>query len=170
MNQVEPQDGFEPSDQVEPSDHEEGEQVLRIILPWPSRTLHPNSRPHWAVKARAVKQGRAIAAAVTREALRSREAVRLPDGLIPVTVTFMPPNRQRRDDDGCVTAFKAARDGIADALQVDDSRFRCAYVMAEPVSGGAVAVDLAIDCARKGVEREGGVGGCHTALPEWLRS
>ena len=33
---------------------------MRITLPWPDRALHPNSRVHWAQKAKATKAGRCI--------------------------------------------------------------------------------------------------------------
>lgn len=45
------------------------------------------------------------------------------DGPIHVTLTFYPPDKRRRDLDGCISACKAYLDGLADALGVDDSRF-----------------------------------------------
>ncbi len=44
-------------------------------------------------------------------------------------IDFFPPNRARRDDDNAIAAFKAGRDGIADALKVDDARFQIVPVM-----------------------------------------
>jgi crossover junction endodeoxyribonuclease RusA len=57
-------------------------------------------------------------------------------------ITFYPPDRRRRDDDGIIGSFKAGRDGIADALGVDDHVFRPAYHFAEPVKGGLVVVSI----------------------------
>jgi len=45
-------------------------------------------------------------------------------GQIHVFLDFCPPNRRARDDDNIVAAFKAGRDGLADALGIDDANFR----------------------------------------------
>jgi hypothetical protein len=52
---------------------------------------------------------------------------------ISVTYTFYPPNVRVRDDDNFVASMKGARDGIADALDVDDSIF-----VTQPVEWGEV--------------------------------
>ena len=51
------------------------------------------------------------------------------DGVIRLRIDFFPPNRARRDDDNAIAAFKSGRDGIADALKVDDARFAIVPVM-----------------------------------------
>jgi len=43
---------------------------------------------------------------------------------IHVFLDFCPPNRRARDDDNVIAAFKAGRDGLADALKIDDCHFR----------------------------------------------
>ena len=67
-----------------------------------------------------------------------------PDTAAPLAlrVTFQPPNRIRRDDDGMIGAFKHLRDGIADALGMDDRLFRPEYHFAEPKKPGAVFVEI----------------------------
>ena len=52
-------------------------------------------------------------------------------------IDFYPPDKRKRDDDGLLSSMKAARDGIADALGIDDSRF-----VSHPF--------LHHDCVRKG--------------------
>jgi hypothetical protein len=52
---------------------------------------------------------------------------------ISVTYTFYPPNVRVRDDDNFVASMKGARDGIALALDVDDSIF-----VTQPVEWGEV--------------------------------
>jgi hypothetical protein len=42
-----------------------------------------------------------------------------------------------------IGAFKAGRDGVADALGCDDHTFRPAYHFAEPVKNGRVVVSIA---------------------------
>ena len=44
--------------------------------------------------------------------------------------------------DNLISATKALRDGLMDALGVDDSRFVVTYEMGEPVKGGAVQVEI----------------------------
>jgi len=44
--------------------------------------------------------------------------------------------------DNIIAATKALRDGLMDALGVDDSRFVVTYEMGEPIKGGAVMVQI----------------------------
>lgn len=117
---------------------------MEIMLPWPPKELSPNARVHWAVKNRAVKLYREYCAWLTKAA-----GVRVDwEGTVHAWITFFPPDRRHRDDDNLVAAFKAGRDGIADALVVDDKRFRIhPYLSDEVVKGGAVKVRLS-----KGIE------------------
>lgn len=102
-----------------------------LDLPWPDRILHPNARPDRWRKARAAKAYRqeckllamnwlAKASVADRAAI---EAVLATPGKLVLDLTFHPPSHHRRDDDGCPAAFKSGRDGLADALRIDDSRF-----------------------------------------------
>lgn len=95
--------------------------MKELVLPWPSRTLHPNARVHWAKKAEATREARAEAKVRTIEA--GWRALQLPEGRLHLWMDFYPPDRRRRDDDGLLASMKAARDGIAQALGIDDSRF-----------------------------------------------
>ena len=149
---------------------EDGARWIRIVLPWPTRTLHPNARPHWAVKARATTHARSLARSAMAEAVEAHGAVWSAAGAIAVRWTFCPPDRRRRDDDGLAASCKAYRDGMADAMGVDDHRFRASYETAKPVKGGKVVVDVAKFALGGAVEREEGVAQCMEALPEWLRS
>ena len=89
--------------------------MREIVLPWPDRLLSPNARPHWAVKARASKKAREIGFYAVKEAA----AVVNWDGIVHAAITFYPPDRRGRDDDNLIANFKAYRDGIADALNID---------------------------------------------------
>lgn len=94
----------------------------QLVLPWPARALHPNFRGHWSVKAAAAREARHYAHLVTLEA--GWHLVQLPEGRLHVWWTFEPPNLSRkRDDDGLHASMKHYRDGIADALGIDDHRF-----------------------------------------------
>ena len=112
-----------------------------LVLPWPARDLHPNARPHWARKARAVKAARYSAAMLVMQA--GWQAIPLPSGRLHLWMDFYPPDRRRRDDDGLLSAMKSARDGIADALGIDDTRFVShPFVRDEVRRGGEVRVRI----------------------------
>lgn len=119
---------------------------MRVVLPWPDRKLSPNARVHWAVKAAAKKKARRDAAYAAYDAMPSgaREVRQCFAGskAIGFQVTFYPPDARHRDDDNMVGSLKAARDGIADALGVDDRRFSASYNFAEPCKPGRVEVVL----------------------------
>jgi crossover junction endodeoxyribonuclease RusA len=116
--------------------------VVNFTLPWPPRCLHPNSRKHWGERGPAVKKARADAYLLTKAAMGSF-ALAFPEGVgVYVKLTFCPPNKRKHDIDGCLSANKAALDGIADALGVDDSRFSLTLERGAVVKGGAVHVTV----------------------------
>lgn len=114
-----------------------------VVLPWPNRALHPNARVHRMALARARKAARHDGWVATIASIEPNERRRLAkaDG-IEVRVTFNPPDRRVRDDDGCIAAVKSHRDGVADAIGVDDGRWRVSYAFGEPVDGGRVTVEV----------------------------
>ena len=109
-----------------------------IELPWPAKVLSPNARVHWAVKSKAVKLSRAAAFYF----VRAVERAALPWDRVKVRMEFLPPDKRRRDRDNLIASMKAATDGIADAIGIDDSRFETTYSIGEPIKGGAVIVTL----------------------------
>lgn len=115
--------------------------AVQFWLPWPDAALSPNSRFHWAVRARAVKRARKLAYLVMR---RDLPTLKVPEGhLVDLEFVFVPPDRRRYDDDGLAARMKSARDGIADFLQVDDNLFRQRHRLSTvPTPGGQVIVKL----------------------------
>lgn len=112
-----------------------------LELPWPDRKLHPNARTHWRAKARATRLARGDAFIFARAA--GWHTFPLPEGRLHLWLDFYPPDRRRRDDDGLLASMKAARDGIADALKIDDARFVShPCVMDDVVQGGKVVVRI----------------------------
>lgn len=104
---------------------------LEIRLPWPLPALKPNSRVHWAKKSKAAQMYRYTCKLASLEVIRNgkRDLQPLRDlvaagGQIHVSIDFYPPNRRGWDDDNVVSAFKSGRDGLADALGIDDKHFR----------------------------------------------
>ena len=103
---------------------------IRLTLPLPAKSLHPNARVHWRPKADAVRVARVAAKVRALEAVRAAAGDKRPLPQPPrwrtanAQVTFYAPDRRRRDRDGVLTSLKAAFDGIADAgVIVDDSGF-----------------------------------------------
>lgn len=110
-----------------------------IELPWPPKELSPNAkrRKHWSAYRGKASRYREACYWLTKAHLSAQGN---PCGLVIRSITFYPPDRRRRDDDGMIGAFKNGRDGVADALGVDDHRFRPAYHFAEPVKEGRVVI------------------------------
>jgi crossover junction endodeoxyribonuclease RusA len=91
-----------------------------LILPWPDKRLSPNARVHWRVLAAAKKSAKAAAYyTALGDGLGKIEATSL-----RVRFTFFPPDSRRRDVDNLIASLKAASDGIALAIGVDDSKWQ----------------------------------------------
>lgn len=112
--------------------------MTELILPWPPKALSPNARTHWATKSRAAKAYRQACFLLCRAA-----GLPVPSGRALLAIEFVPPDRRRRDDDNCIASFKSGRDGVAEALGIDDSRFVTqTQISEEIVKGGAVRVRI----------------------------
>lgn len=106
---------------------------ISITYPWPDYRLSPNGRTksHGLI-ARLTKQVRKKAADLTWDR-----------GLTPAVsakldqMIFHPPSA-RWDDDNARAIGKPVRDGIADALGVDDKSFSPDVPVREPIKGGAI--------------------------------
>lgn len=96
-----------------------------VTLPYPEKVLSPNARAHWAVIARAKKKAREAASWATISAAGSTAnlAPYAAQERLAVGIKFYPPDNRRRDVDNALASLKAALDGIADAMGMDDSRF-----------------------------------------------
>lgn len=112
--------------------------MISFDLPWPSRILHPNSRPHWAEKAKAAKAARIDAAFIAK----ASGATQMAAERLSVSLLFAPPDNRRRDVDGCLSACKSALDGIADVIKVDDSKWELSIKKVAPVKGGNVRIEI----------------------------
>lgn len=120
--------------------------MITINLPWPNRVLSPNARSHWAPVSRAKRNARDEAALIVRAELgpdaKTIGAGLVVDGKMKMKITFYPPDRLRRDDDNMIAGFKAARDGLADGLGVDDRCFKPEYHFADAEKPGRVEVSI----------------------------
>jgi crossover junction endodeoxyribonuclease RusA len=114
-----------------------------VSLPWPPKAASPNARAHWAAVHRARSRYRADARILALAAgARDTGKTLPPNAALHVTLRVCPPDKRRRDWDNIIASLKSGLDGIADALGVDDSRFRLSIEMAEPVAGGRIDVQV----------------------------
>ena len=114
-----------------------------IELPWPPRELNPNVKKHWSVKAKAALLYRSDCWLATTKLLLPNRPKLPTAGPITFALTFYPPDRRKRDDDNLVRSFKSGRDGIAEALNIDDSRFKMLVNISDMiVPGGKVIVSI----------------------------
>lgn len=101
-------------------DGSEDRRVLTVKLPLATKSL-TNVRMHWAAKHRLAKGQRTPVGLVMRTALAAHPA-RLP---LEVTLTRIAP--RELDDDNLRGALKSVRDGVADALGLDDRDSRVVW-------------------------------------------
>ncbi|HEJ1056940.1 TPA: endodeoxyribonuclease RusA [Pseudomonas putida] len=112
--------------------------MTELTLPWPPAACSPNARVHWTRKSKAAKAYRYACFLLARQA-----GIQPPDGGALLMLEFVPPDRRQRDDDNLLAMFKAGRDGLADALGIDDNVFATQIkVSKETIKGGAVRVRI----------------------------
>jgi hypothetical protein len=86
-----------------------------------------NAREHWAVRKRRASEHRdAVVSAMTVRLTRAGLIVRVAKeraltGPVLITLTRLSPGTRPLDFDGLVISCKHVRDGVADALGVDDA-------------------------------------------------
>lgn len=112
--------------------------MLNLTLPWPPKGLSPNARNHWATTAKLKKAYRKACALTAME----QGARRLSADRLQVHLHFVPPNRRARDWDNLIASMKSGLDGLVDVIQVDDSRWKLSFDVAEGVVGGMVKVRI----------------------------
>lgn len=110
---------------------------MQITLPWPPKELSPNRRLHWAQKAKIAKQYRTACFYLAKKSGITIDW----DGDIHLFITFYPPDKRSRDDDNVISSFKSGRDGLAEALGVNDKRFRT-HPWVESQIGGMVKIEI----------------------------
>mgnify|MGYP001578260486 CR=1 FL=1 len=94
-----------------------------------------NTREHWARRAARAKQHR-------HEAYHSVRAAK-PTRRVAYTVTLTRIGKRRTDSDGLAISLKAVRDGVADALGIDDGSERIAWLYGQEI-GREYAVRIEI--------------------------
>lgn len=120
-----------------------------VVLAWPDACLSPNARRHWRRIADAKADYRTKAYYAALQALGPnvwRLGAMRKINRVTVTYTFHPPGKRRMDDDNAISCMKSARDGLAQALGVDDKLFTTGPVdWGEPVPRGSVVVTVRVE-------------------------
>ena len=114
-----------------------------IKLQFPPSELMPNRKngKHWG-STHDIKTGsREAAHKATKSVI---DTWKEPEGNIPLSLLFLSPDKRKRDLDNLLAASKAALDGIAQALGVDDKRFK-PILIDEVYSGGLGGTVVAIN-------------------------
>jgi crossover junction endodeoxyribonuclease RusA len=117
--------------------------TFTLELPWPSKDLSPNARHHWSTAAKAKKAYRTRCRQVGEAS--GLGLVPKASGSVLVHLEFFPPDKRRRDWDNLVASMKSGLDGLADAMGVDDSKWRLSFdVSDDPVEHGRVLVTVEV--------------------------
>lgn len=117
---------------------------MELALPWPSKDLSPNARVHWRKRAKAAADARALAM-LAALATGWRPGLLPEKGRLHLWIDFYPPTMRMPDDDNMLARVKPYRDGIADALGIDDKRFVShPYVRDTPRKGGEVVFRITV--------------------------
>ena len=111
---------------------------MEITFPWPHKDLSPNARVHWAVKSKRARAQKMDAFARTYEAKAKVDW----EGDIHLFIDFFQPDRRERDQDNMLSSCKSMLDGMAEALGVNDKRFRLHPYVRDGI-GGMVKIKIA---------------------------
>lgn len=116
-----------------------GPLTAKFYLPWPDKRLSPNAREHWSSVHRAKKSAKNVAYYITKQAgIGKIEA-----DSITVRYSFYPPSKRTYDMDNLIASMKAAADGIALAIGIDDGKWQLGVSQRGPVEkNGMVMVEL----------------------------
>ena len=105
--------------------------MTELVLPWPPRELSPNARTHWRRAAPIKAKYRDACYILTKQ---SRAAIDW-EGDVHVWIDYYAPDKRPRDLDNCIASSKSAFDGMADALGVNDRRFRLHPYLTDRIGG-----------------------------------
>lgn len=118
-----------------------------VKLPWPPNQLNPNHSVHWAQLGRVTKKAHREGFILMRSELNKQDAIDPKDiKKVRIAYMFAPPDHRDRDDDNLIRCMKPYRDGIAEALGVDDKIFRtCESDFAKPCRPAFVIAHIQVE-------------------------
>lgn len=116
--------------------------MLIIRLPFPDKSLMPNKKngKHWTSTVARKDGQKRDAYILTGDAMKKAGPQTWPEH-IPLSMMYLTPDKRHRDLDNLLAASKALIDGMAQALGVDDKRFKPILIDAVlgPKEGGLIA-------------------------------
>lgn len=118
---------------------------FELQLSFPASELMQNRREgrHWSYAHEAKVAQRQEAYLLARQSITQSGFELRPSARYRITMTFHPPDARRRDVSNLHAAMKAALDGIAEAMGIDDSAFtEHEQRMGAMRYGGCVAVTV----------------------------
>ncbi|GAB1837130.1 hypothetical protein MyNCGM121_39100 [Achromobacter xylosoxidans] len=116
--------------------------MITVELPWPPKELSPNYRGHWVPISKAKSRYRTAARLLARSALSKAEGFSQFEA-VRLAYEFFPPQARAYDRDNLAARMKAATDGIADAIGMNDRGFHFAPAeIREKTKGGKVRVTI----------------------------
>lgn len=121
--------------------------LVAVQLTWPVSALWPNSSlgRHWSTRQKA----KAWAKLEAQSQSRRWAGVFPKDSQLVVVIAAEPPDAIRRDVDNLVAALKPSIDGLAQGLEIDDSRIRRLTIdMLDPVPEGRVTLHVCLMSAQ----------------------
>lgn len=120
--------------------------VVGVGFMMPIRTVsEANARVHWSARAKRARSQRQASKLITASHLRGLDWRAFKH--LPLTITLTRMSPRKLDSDNLAGAFKAVRDGIADALGIDDGSDRLEWVYAQQKSK-LVGVQVDIEVVR----------------------
>lgn len=131
--------------------------MITVTIPFPDARLNPNRSKgmHWAATSALRKSARTDAWMLTRAAASKTPwygTERRKAEAVPLTITFIQPDRRQRDRDNLLAACKPALDGVADALEINDSQFDPVTIRREyGAKPGSVRVEIGLATTKEGV-------------------
>lgn len=111
-----------------------------INLPYPPSELMPNraNGKHWATTSKIKASCKLTAYLLTKNALKG---INYPVGdTLPLVITFAQSDKRKRDRDGLLSAAKHLLDGVAQALNIDDSQFEPITIKRAYVNGESATI------------------------------
>lgn len=118
--------------------------MLSVTLPFPHPDLMPNRKNgrHWGQTAGVKGKAYDDAYLLTYQAMQAGGWADV-TGRVPVVLTFHAPDKRHRDLDNLLAASKAALDGVAAALHMDDREFEPVTLKRGPVGKpGTLVVEI----------------------------
>lgn len=114
-----------------------------ITLPWPPAELNPNRKngKHWSSTHKVKTRYKSDCYHLALQAIGAKPRGA---GLLALTITFVQPDKIRRDRDNMLASIKSGLDGVAMALGVDDETFDPLIIRREfGAKPGCVRVEVA---------------------------